>query len=176
MENNIGPAAWYVLHTRSRFEAKVNEGLLRKSKTVFLPKVLVRSKRRDRKQMIRVPLFPGYIFVRTDLHPVERLDILKTAGVVKFVGNMDGPVHVPDTTIASLQVMVSTDSPVTAGRQMHTGDRVVVVQGPLTGVVGRFMRYRNTHRVIVNIDALGQSAGVEVDADDLEPAHDLIDG
>jgi hypothetical protein len=52
----------------------------------------------------------------------------------------------------------------------------VVVRGPLTGVVGRFVRYRNTSRVIVNIDALGQSAGVEVDADDLEPAGKLIDG
>ena len=33
--------AWYVLHTRSRFENKVNEGLERKSKEVFLPKMLV---------------------------------------------------------------------------------------------------------------------------------------
>lgn len=167
---------WYVLHTRSRFESKVNEGLLRKSRAVFLPKVLIRSKRRDRKQMIRVPLFPGYIFVRTDMHPVERLDILKTVGVVKFVGNRSGPIHVPDATIASLQVMVATENPITTGRQLHKGDRVVVVRGPLTGVVGRFVRYRNTSRVIVNIDALGQSAGVEVDADDLEPAGKLIDG
>ena len=83
--------AWYVLHTRSRFENKVNEGLERKSKEVFLPKVLVRSRRRDRKVMIRVPLFPGYIFVRTDLDPADQLDIVKTAGIVRFVGNRSGP-------------------------------------------------------------------------------------
>ena len=62
--------AWYVLHTKSRFENVVNEGLLGKEKEVYLPKILVRSRRRDRKAMIRVPLFPGYIFVKTDLNPM----------------------------------------------------------------------------------------------------------
>ncbi len=61
--------AWYAVHTRSRFENVVNDGLAKKSLDVFLPKVLVRSKRRDRKAMIRVPLFPGYLFVRTGLNP-----------------------------------------------------------------------------------------------------------
>ena len=61
--------AWYVLHTRSRFESVVNEALMKKTKEVFLPKILVRSTRRDRKAMIRVPLFPGYLFVKTDLEP-----------------------------------------------------------------------------------------------------------
>ncbi len=54
---------WYVLHTKSRFENVVNDGLMNKSVEVFLPKIQVRSKRRDRKAMISVPLFPGYIFV-----------------------------------------------------------------------------------------------------------------
>ncbi|MDH3955651.1 MAG: transcriptional antiterminator, partial [Desulfobacteraceae bacterium] len=47
--------SWYVLHTKSRFENVVNEGLAKKSIEVFLPKIQVRSRRRDRKVMIRVP-------------------------------------------------------------------------------------------------------------------------
>ena len=58
---------WYVLHTRSRFETVVHDGLHKKAHDVFLPKVRVRSKRRDRKVMIDVPLFPGYVFVRSNL-------------------------------------------------------------------------------------------------------------
>ena len=49
---------WYVLHTKSRHESVVNDGLMKKSIEVYLPKVTVRSKRRDRKVTIRVPLFP----------------------------------------------------------------------------------------------------------------------
>jgi transcription antitermination factor NusG len=45
---------------------------------------------------------------------------------------------------------------------------VVVVSGPFTGVTGIFVRYKGNDRVVVNIDALGQSAGVEVDEEDVE--------
>ena len=160
--------AWYVLHTRSRFENKVNEGLERKSKEVFLPKVLVRSKRRDRKVMIRVPLFPGYVFVRTDLDPADQLDIVKTVGIVRFIGNRSGPLPVPDEAIESLRIMVATDLDITTGTRLKKGDRVIVVHGPFTGIAGTFSRYRGQGRIVVNIDALGQFAAVEVAEDDIE--------
>ena len=51
--------AWYALHTKSRFENVVNEGLAKKTMDVFLPKITVKSRRRDRHKMIRVPLFRG---------------------------------------------------------------------------------------------------------------------
>jgi transcription elongation factor/antiterminator RfaH len=160
--------AWYVLHTRSRFENVVNEALGKKTKEVFLPKILVRSARRDRRAMIRVPLFPGYVFVKTDLNPNEHLDILKTVGAVRLIGNKEGPISVPDTTIESLKIMVTADQPVTTGNKYRQGDRVVVIQGPFTGVTGIFVRYKGNDRVVVNIDALGQYAGVEVNEEDVE--------
>lgn len=49
---------WYVLHTKSRFENVVHDGLFKKNIEVYLPKIKVPSKRRDRRMMIRVPLFP----------------------------------------------------------------------------------------------------------------------
>ena len=38
--------AWYALHTKSRFENVVNEGLAKKTLDVFLPKITVKSRRR----------------------------------------------------------------------------------------------------------------------------------
>ena len=160
--------AWYVLHTRSRFESVVNEALEKKTKEVFLPKILVPSTRRDRKAMIRVPLFPGYVFVKTDLNPNDHLDILKTVGAVRLIGSKEGPVSVSDSTIESLKIMVTAEGPVATGQKYHKGDPVVVVRGAFTGVTGVFIRYKGNDRVVVNIDALGQSAGVEVDEGDVE--------
>jgi transcriptional antiterminator NusG len=159
---------WYVLHTKSRHEKVVNEGLLKKSIEVYLPLVTVRSKRRDRKVMIRVPLFPGYIFVRTDLHPDSHLEVVKTAGAVRLIGNKQGPVPVPDETVNSLQIMVESNHLVTTGNRLKSGDQVMVVYGPFAGVVGTFVRYGSKGRVIVNIEALGQYAGVEVNEEDIE--------
>jgi transcription elongation factor/antiterminator RfaH len=159
---------WYVLHTRSRFETVVHDGLTKKAHDVFLPKVRVRSKRRDRKVMIDVPLFPGYVFVKSNLHPTHHIDIVKTVGAVRLIGNKQIPVAVPDETIHSLRIMVSRDSQVQTGSKFRKGDRVMVVNGPFTGIIGTFSRYRGSDRVIVHIDALGQFASVEVDEQDVE--------
>ena len=166
---------WYVLHTRSRFENVVYEGLVKKTFDAYLPKIQVRSKRRDRKQMIHIPLFPGYLFVRSDLNPYQQLEIVKTVGVVRFVGNRQGALPVPDEAIASLKIMVSTDQDIVTGRRLRQGDRVMVVDGPMAGVVGTFVRYRGQGRVVVNIEALGQYAAVEVDIAHVEPVPLLLD-
>ena len=165
---------WYVLHTKSRHEKVVSDLLLKKSVEAYLPLITVRSKRRDRKVMIRVPLFPGYVFVKTDLHPNSHLEVVKTAGAVRLIGNNRGPVPVPDQTIDSLQIMVDSNHPVTTGHRLKTGDKVMVVYGPFAGVVGTFVRYGGRGRVIVNIEALGQYAGVEVSEDDIEVIPEIL--
>ncbi len=174
MSADLLQRAWYVLHTRSRFENVVYEGLHKKSLEVFLPKVLVRSKRRDRRQMIRVPLFPGYVFVKTDLDPREHVNILKTVGAVRLIGNQDGPVRVPEENVKSLEIMTAEGKEVFTGTRFKKGDRVVVVHGPFTGVVGVFVRYRGEDRIIVNVEALGQFAAVEINEDDVEPAPEIM--
>jgi transcription elongation factor/antiterminator RfaH len=168
MEDKRLSRLWYVLHTKSRFENVVNDGLVKKSIEVFLPKITVRSKRRDRKAMIRIPLFPGYLFVRTDLAPESHLEVVKTAGAVRLIGSKQGPVPVPDETIDSLKIMVTGDHPVTTGNSLKKGDKVLVVSGPFVGVTGTFIRYGGKGRVVVNIEALGQYAGVEVSEDEIE--------
>ena len=159
---------WYVLHTKSRHEKVVNDLLLKKSVEAYLPIVTVRSKRRDRKAMIRIPLFPGYLFVKTDLHPDSHLEVVKTVGAVRLIGNHQRPIPVPDETIESLKIMVSAEGTVTTGTHLRKGDKVIVVHGPFAGVTGTFIRYGGRGRVIVNIEALGQYAGVEVGEDDIE--------
>jgi transcriptional antiterminator NusG len=165
---------WFVLHTRSRFENVVNDGLAKKSIEVFLPKILVRSKRRDRKLMIRIPVFPGYLFVKSDMNPHEQIEIVKTIGVVRFVGTKDGPVPVSEETIESLKIMVNSESPITTGNRLVRGDKVMVVNGPFAGVVGTFITYKGKGRIVINVEALGQTAAVDVDESDIEPLPKIL--
>jgi transcription elongation factor/antiterminator RfaH len=170
MNEELLTPAWYVLHVKSRFENVVNEGLVQKSIDAFLPKIRVRSKRRDRRKMIDVPMFPGYLFVRTNLEPRHHLEIVKVVGAVRLIGNRTGPpVPVPEDVISSLKIMVASSESVTTGTRFKKGDRVMVMAGPFAGVVGVFSQYRGKGRVMVNIDILGQFAAVEVDAEDVEP-------
>ena len=159
---------WYVLHTKSRFENVVHDGLFKKSIEVFFPKIKTRSKRRDRKVFIDTPLFPGYLFVKTNLKPLEHIEILKTAGAVRLIGNKNGPISVPKYNIDSLQVMITGKQKVQTGTGLKQGDRVTVISGPFAGITGIFNRYKGTNRVVVHIDALGQFAAVEVSVEDIE--------
>ena len=70
--------------------------------------------------------------------------------------------------------MVATENPITTGTFFQKGDRVIVVNGPFSGVVGIFERYHGNERIIVHIEALGQFAAVEVDAGDVEKLPDII--
>ena len=171
--NRLSPA-WYVLHTKSRFENVVNEGLIRKSMEVFLPKISVKSKRRDRRVTIRAPLFPGYLFVKSDLNPYEQIEIVKTTGAVRLIGTKDGPVPVPLENIESLKIMVSEDNEVITDKRIKKGDRVMVLYGPFAGVTGIFVRYSSSGRVFVNIDAMGQSAGTDVSEEDIEILPEIL--
>jgi transcription elongation factor/antiterminator RfaH len=174
MTSDLFPESWYVVHTKSRFENVVTDGLLNKSLEVFLPKIRVPSRRRDRKLMIRIPLFPGYLFVRACLDPYQHVEILKTTGVVRLIGNRQGPLPVPFETVESLKIMVASDNPVTTGHRLQKGDKVMVISGPLAGVVGTFVRYKGKSRVVVNIEALGQYAGVDVEEADIESLPKIL--
>ncbi|MDM8525586.1 UpxY family transcription antiterminator [Desulfococcaceae bacterium HSG8] len=159
--------SWYALHTKSRHENVVTQALNRKSIEAFLPIINVRSKRRDRKKINQVPLFPGYLFVRTNLDPREHLEIMKTPGSIRLVG-IGGPVPVSQESIESLQIMVAANSKIITGTRFRKGDKVIVTSGAFAGVTGFFSRYRGADRVVVNIGALGQFASVEVDEKDVE--------
>ncbi len=49
----------------------------------------------------------------------------------------------------------------------------MVLEGPMAGAKGEFIRYKGKDRVIIKIDILGQYAGVEVSEDNIEKISDL---
>src|SRR5262249_36698068 len=59
-----GTPLWFAIWTHSQCEVKVEETLLRKQFEVFLPRVRMPSRRRDRRVVLVRPLFPGYLFLR----------------------------------------------------------------------------------------------------------------
>jgi len=69
---------------------------------------------------------------------------------------------------------VAGDHTILTGSRLKRGDRVMVVNGPFTGVTGIFIRYKSQGRVVVNIEALGQYAAVDVDQDDVEKIPHFI--
>jgi len=155
---------WYAVHTRSRFEQKVFDGLRGKSIESFLPKMLVMSRRKDRRKKILLPLLPGYVFVQSDLNNREYIEILKTVGVVRMVGIKGRPAPAREEEIASLMILDGTDRTVQNRAYMNRGDRIMIMEGPLKGLVGYYLRHKGqSDKVVVSVDLLQRSLEVEIE-------------
>lgn len=167
---------WFVLLTRSNFEKTVYKSISQKKIESFLPTVKKKSRRKDRHLMIDLPLFPGYIFVKADTEPASQLNILKTTGAVRILGNQAGPVPVPDAQIESLRILTQVETDVITGTsiQLKKGDPVMILEGPMAGIRGEFIHHKGKSRVVIKIDVLGQYAGVEVEEDNIEKVPDLF--
>jgi transcription elongation factor/antiterminator RfaH len=160
---------WYVIHTRSRHEAKVEELLTRKGLEVFLPRVTVRSRRRDRLQILETPLFSGYLFVRTDLDERAHDHIIRTLGVVRILGIMGQCTPVPEDTVTSLRTLVSSGQPIFPWSKLTPGQRVRVVEGPLRGVIGVILKNKHgKRRLLVAVELLGRSVCAELAEETVE--------
>ena len=167
---------WFALLTRSNFEQTVYTSICKKKIEAFLPKMRRPSRRKDRKLMIEIPLFPGYIFVKSTTASADQLQILKTTGAVRLLGSHQGPVAVPAAQIDSLKLLTSAGMDLITGTtiRLQKGDPVMILEGPMAGLKGEFHQHKGHGRVIVKIDLLGQYAGVEVDIDNVEKIPNLL--
>ncbi|MDZ7698189.1 MAG: UpxY family transcription antiterminator [Deltaproteobacteria bacterium] len=155
---------WYALHTKSRFEQKVYDGLSGKSFEAFLPRIQVMSRRKDRRKKILVPLIPGYVFVRYTVEPEAYHRIIKTVGVVRMISFKGEPVPAEDEEINSLMILDGTDRTVQNRSYMNEGDLVKIMEGPLKGLVGFYLRHKGRNdRVVVSVELLNRSLELEIE-------------
>jgi transcription antitermination factor NusG len=156
---------WYALRTRSRHEKIVRDRLVYQGLELLLPTVKRLSQWKDRKKEVEVPLFSGYCFVR--FHSEQKLDILKTVGVVDIVGAGKRPEPIPDEEIAAIQTLMTSVLPYDPHPYLHEGMNVEVIRGPLQGVHGILLRKEKRHRLILGVRLIQQAAAVEIDTADV---------
>jgi len=167
---------WFALLTRSNFEQTVFKKIVKKRIEAFLPKTKKKSLRKDRNLMIEVPLFPGYLFVKSSFESADQINILKTVGAVRLLGTKSDPVPIPSSQIESLKILTNANMDLVTGTniKMHKGDFVMILEGPMAGAKGEFTRYKGKGQVMIKIDILGQYAGVEVAQENVEKISDLF--
>ncbi|MBI3125999.1 MAG: UpxY family transcription antiterminator [Candidatus Tectomicrobia bacterium] len=161
-------SSWFVVHTRSRHEDKVVDLLREKRIPVFLPKMQVWSRRRDRRLKVQVPLFRGYLFVNLPEPEFRWSNLLQTRGVVRVLGAGGKPVSLVQREVESILLMVASGADLHPLDALVRGDRVRVVDGPLAGVEGVVLRRKGKEQIAVSIDLLARSVAVDLNESQLE--------
>lgn len=158
---------WYAVHTKSRHEDKVNTGLIKKSLTAFLPKIEVWSKRVDRRKKIKVPMFPGYLFVELfALDNRTKLEVLKTAGVVRILGNPNGhePIAVPDEKIEAIDRLINSKAEVQHFQYPKAGEPARIISGPFSGIEGVVVTTDYEKELfVISIELLHRSVAIKLE-------------
>lgn len=165
-----GTPQWYAIWTRSQCETIVEDQLTRKRFDVFLPRVRVPSRRRDRHVVLSQPLFPGYVFVHVAPSRKAYIDVASTDGVVRMIGEKwDSPYSIPDEEVDSVRRIVQSGERIGAVPWIRVGDRVKIVAGALAGLEGFVQAWKAGRATfVVSLDLLQRSVGVEVPADVVE--------
>ena len=161
---------WFAIYVRSRFEKKVFQSLEDVGVESFLPLISRIKQWSDRKKRVEEPLFRSYLFVRiSQKDETTKLKIQKISGVVKFVSIEKDPVPVPDNQIAAIKTYIAdNDLHEVNCEDYKEGELVIIKSGHMRDLIGRFVKINGKHRVIINIESVGQSLPIDVPLSNIE--------
>jgi transcription antitermination factor NusG len=96
------------------------------------------------------------------------LQVLKTPGIVGFVGNNTGPLPIPDHQIENIRTVLDRQVECSVHPLLAEGQRVRVLRGALAGVQGKLVRNNCGSRLIISVEMINRSLVVSVSPWDVE--------
>jgi transcriptional antiterminator RfaH len=162
-------AAWYVVHTHPRAEAKALLNLDRQGFSCYLPRYLKRRRHARRVDTVAAALFPRYLFVALDLAKQQWWPIRSTFGVSDLVFNGEQPAPVPAGLIQAIKGREDEHGFVSLLRKPRfaPGETVRIVDGVFSACLGLFEGGSDRDRVAVLLDLLGRKVRVVMDEEAL---------
>ena len=170
---------WYIIHTYSGFEKKVEEAIKERAKSrnlehlvteVLVPTETVEEMVKGERKLSHRKFYPGYVLVKMELTDDSWHLVKDTPKVTGFVGSKDEPVAIPEEEaakiIAQMQEGVLRPKPKIRFEQ---GDKVQVTDGPFANFAGVVDEVRpDRGRVRVMISVFGRPTPVELEFTQLE--------
>jgi transcription termination/antitermination protein NusG len=159
---------WWVAHTKSRNEKALANDLICKRVNYFLPMNWKVRKIRGRTFKSLLPIFGGYLFFCGQ--EKERLEALKTNRVANLIEVKNQAQLVEE--LSQIEQALSAGVNLAQHDYLKQGQKCRVIGGALAGLIGIVVKTKNSMRLVLQIDMLGQAASVEIDMDMLEPLEE----
>ena len=162
--------SWYAVYTWARHEKAVARHFEERDLTYFLPLYQAMHRWNKRTCRVSLPLFPGYVFVRTGAQ--ERYRPLQVPGVLHYAGMGPGmaPSAIADDEIEALRRILISGREVGPHPYLTAGQPVRIAAGPLAGLCGIIQRTKSGNRFILSVKTIQQSIAVELDGCQIAPA------
>jgi transcriptional antiterminator NusG len=162
------PVQWFAVQTLARHEKRVEAHLLDKRISTYLPLLQKVQQWSDRRKEVQVPLFGCYLFVRIPPFWEPRLQVLKTFGVLSFVGSEGQGTAIPDEEIESIRAILREKVAYGLHPFVRTGMRVRIRGGSLDGIEGILVGKNRDQSVVVSVQLLQRSLAIRVEGYQIE--------
>jgi transcription antitermination factor NusG len=170
LDSPPGVPNWYAVHTVARHEKRVAAQFEEKRVCTFLPLLRQIHRWSDRRSVVEIPMFSCYAFVRMVQTVEERLKVLRTPGVLAFVGSERRGTSIPDEQIESLRKAINENVPCLPYPFISAGKRVRISGGSLDGVEGILMRQGIDQSLVISVELLQRSVSIRLENYDIELA------
>ncbi|MGH9683092.1 MAG: transcription termination/antitermination protein NusG [Candidatus Acidiferrales bacterium] len=162
--------SWFAIQVRSRHEKKISTELQEREIQAFVPLFSSYHQWTDRRRLVHMPVFPGYVFVRIAATPATRIAVLRTPGVSCFVGVRGMGVSIPDGQIEAVQMILDRGIPFDSHPFLSIGQKVRIRGGSLDGLEGILEAKNGDQSLIVSVELIQRSLAVRVAGYRVEPA------
>ena len=115
-----------------------------------------------------MPLFAGYVFVRTGATTTERVAVLQTNGVTAFVGKRGQGVAIPAEQIEAIETVIRSGLAIDSYPYLQEGKRVRIRSGSLKGVEGVLVAKNEDMSLVISLELIQRSLAVRVTGFDVE--------
>jgi transcription antitermination factor NusG len=166
--SHMGVSPWFAIQVRSQCERLTAAALEGSGYEVFLPLYGATKIWSDRQKRVELPLFPGYLFVKTEAEDRRDVRIVTIGHVIRIVGFGGIPVPVDFLEIEALQAVSRLGRACQPVRFVQPGARIRIGRGPLKGIEGTVVRVTNACRLILSVSLLQRSVMVRLDCADLD--------
>ena len=155
---------WYVVQTKSRQERRALTNLERQGYPCYLP---FRAKKKLRKNLTTVeqePLFTNYLFIQLDISSTGKSwgPIRSTLGVSRLVSFGLSPLKVEPELIEIIRVFENNLTNSEPAPLFTPGQKVLLTEGPFTGLEAIYHLEDGDARSIVLINLLGKPTKLHV--------------
>jgi transcriptional antiterminator NusG len=168
------PKNWYIIHTYSGFENKVQESLRTRAEAfgfadkigqILIPTEEVVELRNGKKVTSKRLVYPGYVLVEMEMNDALWHEVKNTPRVTGFVGGGNSPVPLSADEVNSILFRQASSAERPRPKMtFEKNDSVRIVEGPFanfSGKVDEVNPERGTLRVMVTI--FGRATPVELE-------------
>lgn len=165
-------AKWYVVHTYSGYENKVQTSIQTTIKNRNLEDMILEVEvpvqeavevKNGVKKTVKKKMFPGYVLIKMIMNDESWYVVRNTRGVTGFVGPGSKPVPLTDAEMKSMGIKVGNISV-----DFAEGDTITVIAGPWKDTVGMVQRMDvGKQTATINVDLFGRETPVEIGFEDM---------